>query len=137
MIPKANSNFTERFGTCSKDCYGSCVYIGLWNDSAKEFKFQRAKPQISHPFTRGFFCSKLNNRKSLLYHPQRLKNCLIRVKEKGNNEFNSIKNTSAFEVIVKKIKEIKNTFGSDAIIGTFNSGNSGLVSRYAPLRFFK
>ena len=137
MTLKDNSNITERYGTCSKDCYGSCVYIGLWNDYAKELKFQGAKPQKSHPFTRGFFCSKLNDRKSLLYHPQRLKNCLIRVREKGYNEFNSIKNTSAFEVIVKKIKEIKSTFGSEAIIGTFNAGNFGLISRYAPLRFFK
>jgi anaerobic selenocysteine-containing dehydrogenase len=137
MIPKTVSNITERFGTCSKDCYGSCVYIRLWNDYAKELNFQRAKPQISHPFTRGFFCSKLNERKNLLYHPQRLKHCLIRVKKKGNNEFNSIKNTSAFEIIVKKIKEINNTYGSDAIVGAFNAGNCGLISRYAPLRFFK
>ena len=67
-----------RFGTCSKDCYGSCVFEGFWNDNALEQKFIKASPMKKHPFTNGFFCPKYLRRENLLYHEERLKNPLIR-----------------------------------------------------------
>jgi len=84
MTQYPSVKLTQRFGTCSQDCYGSCFFLGYWDDKAKVEKFLYATPDKGHPFTKGYFCSKLNNRKQLLYHPKRLKNSLIRTGKKGS-----------------------------------------------------
>lgn len=126
----------KRFGTCSKDCYGSCVFQGVWNDFAPERKFLYAKPSKTHPFTNGFFCSKLNHREELVYHSKRLKKTFIRDGPKGENNFKPIILEKALDKINKKVCDIKNKYGSTSIIAAFSAGNYGLLSRYAPLRFF-
>ena len=73
MILNGERSKKVRFGTCSKDCYGSCVFLGQWDDKASEFKFKSAKPLKQHPFTKGFFCAKYNQRERMIYHPQRIK----------------------------------------------------------------
>ena len=40
-----------RFGTCSKDCYGSCVFEGFWNDNALEQKLIKVSPLKKHPLS--------------------------------------------------------------------------------------
>ena len=126
----------RRFGTCSKDCYGSCVFIGEWKDNNSEKKFIKAIPSKNHPFTNGFFCSKLNNRQDLIYHPARLKKPLLRINKKGSNNFIAISLKRALEIVANKLIEIRNNYDSDSILAAFNAGNYGLISRYAPLRFF-
>jgi anaerobic selenocysteine-containing dehydrogenase len=126
----------KRFGTCSKDCYGSCAFQGIWNDSAHERKFLYAEPSKSHPFTNGFFCNKLNHREDLIYHPERLKRAFIRVSPKGLNTFKPITIEKTLDKISKKLHDTVNKFGSTSIIVAFSAGNYGLLSRYAPLRFF-
>ncbi len=134
---KEKSNLTKiRFGTCTKDCYGSCVFKGLWNNKAREYKFICAYPLKDHPFTNGFFCPKYNRRQDLINHNERLKNPLIRVGPKSENNFKPISLQKAIDIIGKKIIEIKERRDPNSILGAFFSGNSGLISKYAPLRFF-
>ncbi|MHA1728409.1 MAG: molybdopterin-dependent oxidoreductase, partial [Promethearchaeota archaeon] len=130
-----------RFGTCSKDCYGSCVFKGEWDDSAPEHKFLSAIPLKDHPFTQGIFCKKLNGRNDLIYLPKRLKKALIRTQagSKRSDRGNDLKPVGlqyALDIISKKIKSTAEKHGSDSILGAYYSGNSGLISRNAPLRFF-
>ena len=127
---------TRRRGTCSKDCYGSCVFIGEWNDYASEKKFLTAKPLKDHPFTKGFFCTKLNQREKLLYHPQRIKTALIRTGPKGKNSFKSTNLENALNLIAEKLKKVNDEFSPSSIIAAYYAGNNGLVSKYAPFRFF-
>ena len=96
-----------RFGTCSKDCYGSCVFRGIWNDSASESKFLSAHPLKEHPFTNGFFCPKFKQREDLIYHQERLKHPLIRKGPKAENTFKKISLNEAFEIIVEKLLSIQ------------------------------
>ena len=126
----------RRFGTCSKDCYGSCVFHGEWNDNAEKIKFQRAIPSNIHPFTQGFFCPKLNKRESLVYHPERITKPLKHVGAKGRNEFLPLKLEDALTIIAEKLGEIKDSHGPESIVAAYSSGNYGLISRLAPLRFF-
>lgn len=133
------SDKTTRFGTCSKDCYGSCFFLGEWDDQAPEKKLVKATPLKTHPFTQGTFCKKLNNRQQLIYHPDRLKHALIRTGPKGKNEFKEIQLEKALDLIQEKIRPIidKGNKGTpESILGAFYSGNSGIFSRYAPLSFF-
>lgn len=126
----------KRYGTCSKDCYGSCVFVGEWNDQAPEKKFLTAKPLKKHPFTNGFFCPKLTYREELLYHPDRLKSALVRSGPKGSNSFKptSIKNAINLisENLITKIK----SFEPSSILAAYYAGNSGLISQFSPIRFF-
>ena len=124
----------KRFGTCSKDCYGGCVFHGYWNDSS-DFPLQKTTALKDHPFTQGVFCGKLSNRIRYLYHPDRLKHPLITHK-KGSGFFDPIPLNDAYTLITAKIKEISQTFGGEAILGAYYSGNVGLISQYSPLRFF-
>ncbi|MFX0007798.1 MAG: molybdopterin-dependent oxidoreductase [Promethearchaeota archaeon] len=126
-----------RFGTCSKDCYGSCVFEGYWDDKALEHKFLFAIPSKNHPFTNGFFCPKFKNRESLIYHPERLKTPLIRSGPKPGNQFEEISLKEGINLIAERLKEIREKDNSNSILGAFYSGNSGIISQYAPLRFFE
>ena len=134
-----NKNFelTKRYGTCSKDCYGSCVFIGEWNDQAPEQKLLTAKPLKEHPFTNGFFCPKLNNREKLLYHPQRIKTALIRSGPKGSNSYTSVSLEEALNLISTQLTTVKEKYKSSSIVAAYYAGNSGLISMYSPFRFFR
>ncbi|MFX1376862.1 MAG: molybdopterin-dependent oxidoreductase [Promethearchaeota archaeon] len=125
-----------RFGTCTKDCYGSCVFNGFWNDNALECKLLYAKPLKPHPFTNGFFCPKYNRRQDLLYHPDRLKKPLMRIGPKPKSKFETISSLQALDIIAQKVLELTENNNQKAIIGAFYSGNSGMISMYSPLRFF-
>ena len=112
------------------------MFIGEWNDDAYERKLISAIPMKNHPFTQGVFCTKLNRRQDLIYHPKRLKQSLIRIKPKGKNNFNPIHIEKALNTIAKKVRVVIEKYGSSAILGAFFSGNSGILSVNAPLRFF-
>ena len=133
---KKNPKKKIRFGTCSKDCYGSCVFRGIWNDEASEYKFLSAHPLKEHPFTNGFFCPKFKRREDLLYHQERLKYPLIRKGPKSKNAFEEISLKEASDIIVEKLLYIQKNHNSSSILGAYYSGNCGLISQYAPLRFF-
>jgi len=131
-----NFELKKRYGTCSKDCYGSCVFMGEWNDQAPEKKLIIAKPLKEHPFTNGFFCPKLNNREKLLYHPNRLKTALIRSGSKGSNSFKPISLDNAVNLISEKLAATKNRFEPSSIVAAHYTGNSSLISQFSPIRFF-
>jgi anaerobic selenocysteine-containing dehydrogenase len=133
-----NHSFEKtRFGTCSKDCYGSCVFEGHWDDKALEHKFIFAVPSKNHPFTNGFFCPKFKHRERLIYHPERLKTPLIRSGSKPGNQFKEISLQEGISLISERVKEIQKKNNCKSILGAFYSGNSGIISQYAPLRFFE
>ncbi len=132
-----NVELKKRYGTCSKDCYGSCVFIGEWNDQAPEKKLITAKPLKEHPFTSGFFCPKLNNREKLLYHSQRIKNPLIRTGVKGKNSFTSVDLEEALNIISSQLTTVKEKYHPSSIVAAYYAGNSGLISMYSPFRFFR
>ena len=131
-----NFETKKRYGTCSKDCYGSCVFIGEWNDQAPEKKLLAAKPLKEHPFTNGFFCPKLNNREKLLYHPERIKTALIRSGSKGSNSFTSVSLEDALNLISTQLTTVKEKYKSSSIVVAYYTGNTGLISMYSPFRFF-
>ncbi len=126
----------RRFGTCSKDCYGACVFESIWDDSRIEHKLLQAIPLKSHPFTQGTFCAKMAHRERLLYNPKRLKHALLRKGPKGSSGFQEIPLEQAMERVVTKIQETIQLVGGPAILSASYSGNTGLISNYAPMRFF-
>jgi anaerobic selenocysteine-containing dehydrogenase len=131
-----NQTFVSRFGTCSKDCYGSCVFTGHWDDSAPIQKLLKANPNKEHPFTQGIFCPKFADRQKILYHEDRLKDPLYRSGEKGLNIFQKISFLEAWETLLFKINEVLDEYGPKSILFSSYSGNIGLISGFYPFRFF-
>jgi anaerobic selenocysteine-containing dehydrogenase len=125
-----------RISTCGKDCYGNCVFEGIWDDNAPEKKLIRAIPLTQHPFTRGFFCAKMKNRQDYLYHSDRLKTAKIRSGPKGSGQFQNLSISDALEKIALSCKKTLASNGPKSILGAFYSGNSHLISVYSPFRFF-
>ncbi|MFX1378508.1 MAG: molybdopterin-dependent oxidoreductase [Promethearchaeota archaeon] len=135
---KGKHSFSKsRFGTCSKDCYGSCVFKGYWDDEALEHKFLIAVPLKKHPFTNGFFCPKFKQRENLLYHQARLRTPLIRTGPKSENLFRKISLEEAIDHIAGIIKKVCKNDNNRSILAAFYSGNSGIISQFAPIRFFE
>jgi anaerobic selenocysteine-containing dehydrogenase len=132
---------TKRFHTCSKDCYGACCFFGEWDDTKTDKYFIKGIPVKDHPFTKGFFCPKLSQRENLIYHPDRLTKPLIRTGKKPSNsikeDLKQIDLSSALTIASDKINSVIQQFGAKSILCAFYSGNSGLISMYSPLRFFK
>ena len=131
-----NETLISRFGTCSKDCYGSCVFTGYWDDSAPIQKLVKASPNKEHPFTQGIFCPKFTDRQKILYHEERIKQPLYRSGKKGVNQFQKISFSKAWETLLFKINEVLNEHGPRSIMFASYCGNTGLISGYYPLRFF-
>ncbi len=133
---KQRTKNIKRYGTCSKDCYGSCVFIGEWNDQAPEKRLLTVNPLKNHPFTNGFLCPKFNHREELLYHSNRLKSALIRSGPKGSNSFKPINLDSALNLISEKLTTVEKEFDPSLIVAAFYAGNNGLISQFSPIRFF-
>ena len=127
-------NLVERFATCSKDCYGGCVFKGYWDD-ASPHPLLKTIASKEHPFTQGVFCGKLNNRIQYLYHKDRLKHPLYS-EYKSPHRLQKVSMDFVYTKIAQKVNEVLTEFGGDAILGAFYSGNVGLISQYSPLRFF-
>ncbi|NMC04930.1 MAG: molybdopterin-dependent oxidoreductase [Candidatus Lokiarchaeota archaeon] len=125
---------TTRFHTCEKDCYGACVYEATWDDINKQML--STKPLSSHPFTQGFFCDKYSDKPKALYHPDRLKQPLVRQGPKGTNDLVQVDNDQAWRMLGTRTREIVEKHGPRAILGVSYSGNSGIVANNFPLRFF-
>ncbi len=131
------NQLTERFGTCSKDCYGSCVFVGTWNDQAPIHKLVKAKALKNHPFTQGFFCPKFTHREKLLYDQTRLIHPEIRTGEKGVHSFESLSYNKAKDLLITKIHEVIQKHGPESILLASYSGNQGLISTKAHLRMIR
>ena len=64
-------------------------------------------------------------------------NPLIRKGPKAVNDFKNISLKKTITIISKKIEKNLQETVSQKILAAFYSGNSGLISKYAPLRFFR
>ena len=134
----SSSDLTFRFGTCTKDCYGACVFSGLWNDNNIHQPLKKTIPSENHPFTQETFCPKFSNKIGSIYHPSRLKHPLKRMNEKPCpiSDFNTISMDDAWEILNQKLLDIYIKYGPEKLLAAFYSGNTGLLSQYSPLRFF-
>ncbi|MCF2138841.1 MAG: molybdopterin-dependent oxidoreductase [Candidatus Lokiarchaeota archaeon] len=131
-----SSSKISRFATCTKDCYGACVYMGIWDDNKIDHPLLQTIPSKKHPFTQGVFCAKYTNKIGSLYHNSRLHVPLIRQAPKPCQNFKEISFSNAWDQLLMKLKEIYYQHGADKILAAFYSGNTGLLSQFSPLRFF-
>ncbi len=92
----------------------------------------------SHPFTRGFLCTKVANYHERTHSPERVKTCLRRVGRKGEGRFEAITWDEALDAVAARFKELSlSTEGAQTILPYSYCGTMGLVqSQSMDRRFF-
>lgn len=93
-------------------CHGGCgvkVYV-------KGNEVIKVEGDENNPFNIGRLCARCLAMKQYLYHPQRLLHPLKRVGERGENRWQRISWSEAFDIIEKKFREISEKYGPESII---------------------
>ncbi|NQU63181.1 MAG: molybdopterin-dependent oxidoreductase, partial [SAR324 cluster bacterium] len=96
----------------------------------------RLQGDPDHPFTHGFLCRKMRHYADRIYSADRILYPQIRTGIKGNGEFKRITWADAWEILVSRLKEIKEMHGSQALLPYSYAGNMGHISRWAGEPFF-
>lgn len=97
----------------------------------------RVQGDPDHPVTQGFLCTKVNRYVERTYHPDRLTTPLRRVGAKGEGRFRPATWDEALDDIARRLGEVRDRFGTEAILPYSYAGTMGLVQGEAmAARFF-
>ena len=99
--------------SCCRTCgHGGCgVLIHVRNGVISKIEGDK-----NHPISRGYICSKGLASAELVYHPQRLKQPLRRVGEKGEGKWQSISWNEALEAITLRLTEYRDKYGPESVV---------------------
>jgi anaerobic selenocysteine-containing dehydrogenase len=91
-----------------------------------------------HPFTAGFLCAKVNRYLERVYSPERILHPLKRVGRKGEGRFERISWDQALDEVARRLREVTEAHGPQAILPYSYAGNLGVLS-YGSMdrRFFQ
>lgn len=112
---------------CPQDCYASCGLLVHTENG----RITAIKGDPEHPLTRGRVCGKVQRHLDRLYSPQRLLHPLIR---RGSG-WQRISWDEALSLWADKLTEIKEKYGTAAVLHHDASGSNGLL-RGMGARFF-
>jgi anaerobic selenocysteine-containing dehydrogenase len=92
----------------------------------------------SHPFTRGFLCTKVANYEQRTHSPDRVRTCLRRTGKKGEGRFAPISWDEALDEVATRFKALADSSeGAETILPYSYCGTMGLVqSQSMDRRFF-
>ncbi|MEM3434408.1 MAG: molybdopterin-dependent oxidoreductase, partial [Candidatus Methanomethyliaceae archaeon] len=119
--------------TCPKDCYDTCAMYSYVDRSGRIVRFEG---RSDHGLTMGFLCKKGQKILDWVYSSDRLKFPMRRVGPKGSGNFERISWDEALNIIIKKLKEVIQSYGPLSVLPYEYAGHMGLLSRYYPYRFF-
>jgi anaerobic selenocysteine-containing dehydrogenase len=128
---------------CSHDCPDSCGVLITVDDLGRA---TRLRGDPNHPVTRGFLCAKVTKYLDRVYSPDRILHPMRRIGPKGRGVrnvadvagiFERISWDEAYDEIAKRLRQISDEFGPEAILpysyaGTIASLSYGSMDR----RFF-
>jgi len=128
---------------CSHDCPDSCGVLITVDDLGRA---TRLRGDPNHPVTRGFLCAKVTKYLDRVYSPDRILHPMRRIARKGRGVrnvadvsgiFERISWDEAYDEIAKRLRQISDEFGPEAILpysyaGTIASLSYGSMDR----RFF-
>lgn len=118
---------------CSHDCPDSCGVLISVDDLGRA---TRLRGDPNHPVTRGFLCAKVAKYLDRVYSPGRVLYPMRRIVPKGkgvrNGEsptevFERISWEDAYQEIAKRLSEISDRFGPEAILPYSYAGNMGVL----------
>lgn len=93
----------------------SCPFCGVGCNfylKVEDGRVVGVEPSFSHPVSRGRLCVKGWNAFEFIHHPDRLRKPLLKLRD---GKFRSISWAQAYDLIIKKIKQIRRKYGADAL----------------------
>jgi anaerobic selenocysteine-containing dehydrogenase len=93
----------------------------------EEGRATRVQGDPAHPVTQGFLCTKVNRYVERTYHPDRVTTPLRRVGPKGEGRFEPATWEEALDDIARRLGEVRDGWGAEAILPYSYAGTMGLV----------
>lgn len=117
---------------CPLDCPDTC---GM-NAVVEKNKIIRLDGDQNHPFTQGFLCKKMRSYHQRVHSKNRILYPQLRKGKKGEGKFKRIDWEDVWDILIPRLKELKQKYGGEALLPYFYAGNMGLISRNAGAAFF-
>jgi anaerobic selenocysteine-containing dehydrogenase len=121
---------------CPHDCPDACGTLITVEDG----RATKIQGDLAHPITQGFLCAKVAKYLDRVYSPDRVLYALRRVKAKGRggpDAFQRVSWDEALDEVVRRLKQISDDFGPEAILPYSYGGNIGVLNGGSmDLRFF-
>ncbi|MYF96872.1 MAG: molybdopterin-dependent oxidoreductase, partial [Holophagales bacterium] len=113
---------------CTLDCPDSCS-LEVEVEDGRVTKVRAAPPEVAHPLTSGFICSKVGRISRHLYGEDRLLHPALREGARGDGGFRRISWDDALDLIVERMVEAKRTFGAESVLPLSYGGSNGLLTQ--------
>lgn len=113
---------------CTLDCPDSCSLEVEVRDGRVD-KVRAAPPEVAHPLTGGFICSKVGRISRHLYGEDRLLHPARRAGRKGEARFEPISWDRAIDLIVERMTEAKAALGGESVLPLSYGGSNGLLTQ--------
>ncbi len=100
--------------------------------TVKDNKIVKVEGDPDHPITHGRLCPRCIALDEVVYHKDRLMSPMVRAREdRGKNAWKKISWDEAYDLLEKKIREIQDTYGAEAIFTLTGTGRESTL--YAPV----
>lgn len=115
-------------GTCHHDCPDSCGWTVTVDDDGPAPVAVKLRGNPDHPYSAGELCPKVNRFLDRVYSPDRLLHPLRRIGPKGSGEFERISWDDALAEIGRRLHEVIDDHGAQAVLPYSDAGNQSLLS---------
>jgi anaerobic selenocysteine-containing dehydrogenase len=118
---------------CPLDCPDSCSL----DVTIRDGRVEALDGNYLNPLTAGFICGKVRHFSELMYGADRLLYPAVRSGPKGSGEFCRASWDEALELVVRRLAEVRDQFGGEAILPYCYGGSNGwLTQNGLDARFF-
>ncbi len=99
-------------------CHGGCGVIAHIEDG----KLTKIEGDPDHPMNKGRLCSRCLAMTQYTYHPNRLKQPMKRVGERGEDKWEKISWDEAFDLVEEKFGDIREEHGAESVVFSMGTG---------------
>jgi anaerobic selenocysteine-containing dehydrogenase len=110
---------------CPLDCPDSCTL----DVTVENGRIQKIDGGDDNPVTRNFICAKVRRFGERIYGEDRVLYPCVRQGAKGQGTFTRVSWDEALDLIARRMQEIKDTAGAEAILPYYYGGSNGLLTQ--------
>jgi anaerobic selenocysteine-containing dehydrogenase len=111
-------------GVCHHDCPDTCG----WTVTVEDGVAVKMRGNPDHPYSYGELCPKVNRFLDRVYSPDRVLHPLRRTGPKGSGQFEQISWDEALAEIGRRLNDILDEFGGEAVMPFSDAGNQSLLA---------
>ena len=115
---------SEHASFCPLDCPDRCSLSVTVEDG----RVTAIDGSLANPLTAGFICSKVRRFPERLYGPDRVQHPMVRRGPKGEARFTSLSWPEALDLVARRLLEVRQRWGGEAILPYHYGGSNGLVT---------